>query len=245
MEKVIEGVLPVAKSSGVLSAKVVNRVKKVLKREGIIAKVGHGGTLDKFASGLILVLLGRATKLFERIKSLPKLYVATVKFGEVRTTDDINGEVLKYYPVSDITRKSVEDALMNFEGEILQVPPAFSAVHINGQRAYQIAKKDYYRALKFLKPKRVIIYDIRLLDFYPQNLEAKIFVKCSGGTYIRALARDLGQILGIGAFLKELKREAIGNVSLDSAIPFYELSNVDSITANIISIGKFIKLNNL
>lgn len=245
MEKVIEGVLPVNKSSGVLSSVVLNKVKKVLKKEGLMLKVGHGGTLDKFASGLILILLGKATKLFEVVKLLPKVYLATVKFGEVRTTDDIYGDVLQRYKIEGIDKSIIQDALNNFRGEILQIPPAFSAVHVNGKRAYQIAKKDYYRALKSLKPRRVVIYDIKLLEFIEDTFEARIFVKCSGGTYVRSLARDLGNLLGIGAFLSELKRDAIGNISLDFALPYSEIGNFGSLASKIVSVDKFKKINNL
>ncbi|MEN2997707.1 MAG: tRNA pseudouridine(55) synthase TruB [Brevinematia bacterium] len=240
----LDGVLAVDKGGGILSSKVVDKVKRVLKEGGIVSKVGHGGTLDKFASGLLLILLGKATKLFEEIKDLPKVYVGVIKLGEVRTTDDVYGEVVQSFDSVSVSRNDIEVALKNFEGEILQLPPAFSSVHIEGRRAYQIAKRDYYSALRSLKPKKVNVYKIELLEFDPDNAEVRVFVKCSGGTYIRSIARDLGQILGTGAFLKELRREAIGNVSVDGAVGSSEIS-VDVILRKLVSIDEFRKANSL
>lgn len=242
MEK-IDGILPVDKSSGILSSSVVNKVKKVLKEEGVLTKVGHGGTLDKFASGLILILLGKATRLFEKIKILPKTYIATVKLGEFRSTDDVYGDVIQSYNVENITKSIVESTLKDFEGEILQVPPAFSSIHINGRRAYQIAKKDYFSALKSLKPRRVKVYKIQLIEFDSTRNEVEIFVECSGGTYIRSIARDLGQLLGTGAYLKSLRRESIGNISVEDAISDKSIMNISSINDNILGIEEFMSKN--
>lgn len=237
-----DGILPVNKSSGVLSNSVVVKVKRILKRSGIAVKVGHGGTLDKFASGLLLVLIGKATKLFSEISILDKSYEAVVKFGELRDTDDIYGSVIEYASTSHLDRDVVEVSIKKFKGEILQIPPAYSSVHINGERAYKLAKKDYYSALKMLKPRKVNIYEIKLLDFDKDNCEAKIFVRCSGGTYVRSIARDLGQILGTVAFLKELTRMSIGSISLDRAISDNLINSLQDIERNLISIEEFRKI---
>jgi tRNA pseudouridine55 synthase len=134
----------------------------------------------------------------------------------------------------------VKNALNDFKGEILQVPPAFSAVHINGKRAYEVAKKDYYRALKSLSPRRVYIYEIKLLDFMGDS--AIIFVECSGGTYIRSIARDLGQLLGVGGYLESLRRVKIGNIRVEQAIKFEELRKETDIKNLLLPKEKFLKM---
>ncbi|MCS7299113.1 MAG: tRNA pseudouridine(55) synthase TruB [Spirochaetia bacterium] len=237
-----DGILPVNKSRDVLSNSVVVKIKKIIKRSGIIVKVGHGGTLDKFASGLLLILIGKATKLFHEISVLDKSYEAVVKFGELRDTDDIYGRVIEYSSTSHLDRKVVENALKNFEGEILQIPPAYSSVHINGERAYKLAKKDYYSTLKMLRPRKVNVYEIKLLNFDKDNSEATIFVRCSGGTYIRSIARDLGYKLGAVAFLKALTRKSIGGISLDRAITDDLINSPQDIERNLISIEEFRKI---
>ncbi|MCX8028746.1 MAG: tRNA pseudouridine(55) synthase TruB [Brevinematales bacterium] len=242
---VSEGVLPVDKPSGILSSDVVNKIKKVLKKSGIRAKVGHGGTLDKFASGLLLVLLGKGTKLFEYIRTLQKTYFAVVKFGEFRSTDDIYGETIEELPTSHLTYSLVEETLSRFVGEIYQVPPVYSSVHIDGQRAYKMAKKDYYSTLNLLKPRKVVIYEIHLLDFDNISKEAKIFVRSSGGTYIRALARDMGKMLGTGAYLKELRRDAVGNVLLSSAVSYNTMESIQDIFRYVISVEEFVRINSV
>jgi tRNA pseudouridine55 synthase len=234
--EIIEGVLLVDKPTGVFSSRVVNFTKKLVKPN----KVGHGGTLDKFASGLLIVTIGKATKLFETIKSVSKSYIATVKFGEVKTTDDIYGTTISKVENFNLTYEMVKRVLNDMKGEILQIPPAFSSVHITGMRAYQIAKKDYYAALRSLSPRRVFIYDIRLLDF--SGDAAVIAVECSGGTYIRSIARDLGQILGTGAYLEKLRRMKIGNISVDDAIKFEDLKSNTDLKSVIIPKEKFLKM---
>ncbi len=241
----IEGVLLVDKREGILSTSVVNRIKKLLRKANLKIKVGHGGTLDKFASGLLIILLGKGTKLFEKIKLLPKEYVATVRFGEVRTTDDIYGEIINTFSIKNLSKRQIETALKSFEGEILQIPPAYSSIHIEGKRAYKIAKKDYYNALKLLKPRRVNIYKIKLINFNEDLNEAEIFVKCSGGTYIRSIARDLGQLLEVGAYLKNLRREKIGELSVKEAIRDDKIISFQDIVSNLIPIEDFKSRNHL
>jgi tRNA pseudouridine55 synthase len=232
----LEGVLLVDKPSGILSSRVVNSVKKLVKPN----KVGSGGTLDKFASGLLIIMVGKATKLFETIKGVSKSYIAKVKFGEIRTTDDVYGTVVSKVENFNLTYDMVKNALNDFKGEILQVPPAFSAVHINGKRAYEVAKRDYYRALKSLSPRRVYIYEIKLLDFMGDS--AIIFVECSGGTYIRSIARDLGQLLGVGGYLESLRRVKIGNIRVEQAIKFEELRKETDIKNLLLPEEKFLKM---
>lgn len=237
-----DGILPINKSRGVLSNSVVVKIKKIIKRSGVAVKVGHGGTLDRFAGGLLLILIGKATKLFNEISVLDKSYEAVVKFGELRDTDDIYGRVIEYASTSHLDRKIIESALKDFEGEILQVPPAYSSVHINGERAYRLAKKDYFSTLKMLRPRKVNVYEIKLVNFDRDNSEATIFVRCSGGTYIRSIARDLGYKLGTVAFLKVLTRKSIGSISLDRAVDDNLINTLQDIERNIISIEEFRKI---
>lgn len=236
-------VLPVDKKEGFLSSRITEYIKKIVKRDGKLLKVGHGGTLDKFASGLLLVLIGKATKLFDTIKQFPKTYFATIKFGEFRYTDDIYGEVISSFDTSKLSFDLISSALKDFQGELLQVPPVYSSIHIEGKRAYKLARKDYYSTLKKLKPRRIFIYKIELLDFDKDKNEAKVIVECSGGTYIRSIARDLGQILEVGAFLKSLRRIKIGNISVDGAMDLLKIENFNDILLNGMSIEFFLNKN--
>ncbi len=229
----LSGIILVDKPSGVLSSRVVSLVKRSFKEFGI-RKVGHGGTLDKFASGLLVILLGKATGLFEWIKGMPKTYEGLIEFGEVRVTDDIYGEVIQKFDIKSVDREVLNRLLKQMEGEIFQIPPAYSSVHIQGRRAYQIAKKDYYRALSSLKPRKVFIYKLDLISL--DGTSARILVKCSGGTYIRSIARDLGQLMGVGGYLKELRRIEIGKWHVNDAHSLEEIKKFSDKTRLVIPI---------
>jgi tRNA pseudouridine55 synthase len=214
----LDGVLVVAKPSGPTSHDVVGLVRRLSSTK----RVGHGGTLDPFAAGVLPVFLGKATRLAEYHLGAPKRYRATVCFGETSTTDDIDGERT---PVAgpELSRDEVEAALAGFMGTQQQVPPAYSAVQVDGRRAYQMARQG--REVE-LAPRTVEILEATMVDWDardPSRPVAVVEVACSAGTYIRALARDLGARLGSGAYLGALVRLRSGQFTLDDAVSFDEL----------------------
>jgi len=193
---------------------VVNKVRIILRnRLGIKKiKVGHAGTLDPLATGLVIVCTGKATKRITEFQDLEKEYVATIKLGETTPSFDLETAINKSFETKHITREKVEITLMQFLGEIDQVPPLFSAKFINGTRAYEFARKgeDFE-----LKPNRVKIVNIKLLLYEIPFI--KLVIRCSKGTYIRSLARDIGLALNSGAHLTELQRTMIGDYSIKQA----------------------------
>jgi len=214
----LDGVLIVAKPSGPTSHDVVALVRRLASTR----RVGHGGTLDPFAAGVLPVFLGRATRLAEYHLGATKRYRATICFGETSTTDDIDGERT---PIEGppVTREAVEAALAAFVGPIRQIPPVYSAVQVAGRRAYQMARAG--EAVE-LAPRDVTIEALTLLewdDTDPARPVAVVDVTCTAGTYVRALARDLGGRLETGAYLGALVRTASGGFRLEDAITFEDL----------------------
>ncbi len=181
-------------------------------------KVGHAGTLDPLATGLMIVCTGRATKKIEEFGKMDKEYTAVIRFGQTTPSFDLESEVDREYPADHITAGMIEDRLKEFLGEQDQEPPLFSAKFIDGQRAYKLARKKIDKKLDKVK---VQFHELRLLDF--NGMEARIRIVCSKGTYIRAFARDLGAALGSGAHLSGLVRDAIGEFRNDKALTIEEL----------------------
>lgn len=176
-------------------------------------KVGHAGTLDPLATGVMIVCTGKKTKLIESFQYQTKEYIATIKLGETTPSFDLETAVDGVFPVEHITQELVEVKLKDFIGEIEQVPPTYSACKVDGKRAYEFAREGQDVELK---PKLLVIDEIQLLDYsFP---EIRVRVVCSKGTYIRALARDIGVALGSGAHLTALERTRIGEVTLDQCI---------------------------
>lgn len=210
----IEGeILHIDKPLGWTSFDVVKRLRGVilhrLHRKKF--KVGHAGTLDPLASGVMIVVTGRATKLIEQLQAGVKEYVATLKLGATTPSHDLETEIDATFPTEHITRQLIDEVIHRFTGEIEQVPPAFSACKIDGRRAYDMARKG--REVN-LKPKTLVIDQIEVLDFNPDTMELTLRIVCSKGTYIRALARDIGEALGSGAHLTALRRTRVGKVSI-------------------------------
>ncbi|WP_294608378.1 tRNA pseudouridine(55) synthase TruB [uncultured Bacteroides sp.] len=199
------------KPLGWTSFKVVGHARyHICRRMGVKKlKVGHAGTLDPLATGVMIVCTGKATKRIEEFQYHTKEYVATIQLGATTPSYDLEHEIDATYPTEHITRELVEETLKTFIGEIQQVPPAFSACMVNGKRAYDLARKGEEVELK---PKLLVIDEIELLEC---NLpEIKVRVVCSKGTYIRALARDIGEALQSGAHLTALERTRVGDVRL-------------------------------
>lgn len=178
-------------------------------------KVGHAGTLDPLATGVMIVVTGRSTKLIEQLQAGVKEYVATIRLGATTPSFDLETEIDATYPTSHITRELIDDALKAFHGRIEQVPPSFSACKVDGQRAYQMARKGEEVELK---PKVLVIDGIEVLSFDPVKMDLTLRIVCSKGTYIRALARDIGAALSSGGHLVALRRTRVGEVSIDDCL---------------------------
>ena len=210
-------VLPVDKPVGPTSHDVVAEARKALRTR----KIGHTGTLDPFASGLLLLCVGPATRIAEYLSGMDKSYVATARLGESTTTDDVEGETVASnagWSALDVDR--IAEALSGFVGELAQVPPQYSAKKIDGEAMYHKARRGEYVALE---PSRITIYEAELLSVDLPTV--RFSVRCSTGTYIRAIARDLGEALGVGAHLTALRRTAVGSFDVDRAIPLSALGD--------------------
>jgi tRNA pseudouridine55 synthase len=176
-------------------------------------KVGHAGTLDPLATGVMIICTGKKTKLIETFQYQTKEYIATIRLGETTPSFDLETEVDGIYPTDHITEELVNQILTQFIGEIQQVPPTYSACKVEGKRAYEFAREGQEVELK---PKLLVIDEIELLDYTMP--EIKIRVVCSKGTYIRALARDIGLALSSGGHLTALERTRIGDITLDQCV---------------------------
>lgn len=195
-----------------------NAVKRLrstmLRRMGIKKmKVGHAGTLDPLATGVMIIVTGKSTKLIEQLQGGVKEYVATIRLGATTPSFDLETEIDATYPTDHITRELVEKTLERFVGRIEQTPPAFSACKIDGHRAYKLARSGKEVNLK---PKVLVIDEIELLEFSPE--EIKVRIVCSKGTYIRALARDIGAALDSGGHLTALRRTRVGDVRVEDCL---------------------------
>ena len=207
-----DGIILIDKPAGLSSFGVVARIRRVLsERAGKKVKVGHTGTLDPFATGLMILVIGKECKNAERYSKLDKVYEATFYLGKKSSTGDPEGELTS---ISDYqpSREEVEKAIQQFSGTIMQRPPIFSAIKINGQRAYHLARNGQEVEI----PERpVTIHSIEITDYsYP---ELKVRTHVSSGTYIRSLAVDIGDVLQTGAYCSELRRTAIANWEVDTA----------------------------
>ena len=184
-------------------------------------KVGHAGTLDPFASGVLLVCTGKATKRVSELMELEKEYEGVIELGKITETDDIEGKILQRRPVPSFSLEDIKSVLKKFVGEIDQIPPMYSALKKNGVRLYKLARKG---KVVHREPRKVNIYEIELLEW--NNPFLKIKVKCSSGTYIRALARDIGENLGVGGYLKILCRNRIGTYTIQDSYSLNELEEL-------------------
>ncbi|MFQ5746435.1 MAG: tRNA pseudouridine(55) synthase TruB [Gemmatimonadota bacterium] len=207
-EPATDGALLVDKPAGPTSHDVVRRVRR---RIGV-HRVGHTGTLDPFASGLLILLVGRATRLADAFHLLPKCYEAEIRLGRETSTDDPTGEVISEGSWEPVRREDALAALERLTGPIRQTPPSFSAVRVGGERAYRWAREG--RSVR-LRPRTVTVHGLELAEFDPPRMRIRATV--STGTYIRALGRDLGRFLGCGAHVSELRRTSIGPFRVEDA----------------------------
>jgi len=210
---VLSGILNIDKPLGLTSHDVVVKVRQLAKQR----KVGHAGTLDPLATGVLLVCLGRATRVTEYLMNSPKTYLATVHLGISTTTHDKEGEIVNRCPV-DVTQAQIETALQTFMGHIRQIPPMHSAIKIKGKKLYKLARQG----ITIERPPREVRIDALQIQGWSSPL-LDIKVQCGPGTYIRALARDLGQVLGCGAHLCALRRTQSGQFLAQQATTLAEL----------------------
>ena len=211
----MQGFLNLNKPVGPTSHDMVAKVRRLVGRK---LKVGHAGTLDPAASGILPIAIGAATRLIEYLADAEKGYRALVRLGATTTTDDAEGEIISTAPVPPLDAALVEAALVGFRGEIMQVPPMFSALHHEGQRLYDLARAGKHVDI----PARpVTIHRLELAELAPPLL--KLDITCSKGTYIRSLARDLGAALGCGAHLAGLERTFVGGFRLAQSVTWAEL----------------------
>ena len=211
----MEGIIIIDKPSGITSHDVVTHIRRRFK----IKRVGHAGTLDPLATGVLVALVGRATKLFDQFVTFDKAYQATLRLGTKTTTADIQGEVISQKPFSHVSRADIENVLKKFIGQIEQLPPMVSAVKFKGQRLYKLARagKQVERT-----PRTIKIDVLQMVDF--QSPEMKFSVECSKGTYVRQLAEDIGENLGCGACISQIRRTKVGPFTIEGAVKLEDLN---------------------
>ncbi len=207
--QVDDGIVLLDKAAGISSAKALARIKAKLG----VDKIGHSGTLDPFATGLLVCLIGKATRLARFAEQGRKRYRGVITLGIRSATDDITGEILERSDAIP-AEEQVRSAALNFKGEISQVPPQISAVKVDGERSYRRARRGEVVALQ---PRKVTIFELALNRLSERDYQ--LVVECSAGTYIRSIARDLGEILGCGAVLSSLRREYSHPLSIEQAKP--------------------------
>ena len=182
-------------------------------------KTGHAGTLDPLATGVLILCTGKMTKQIERLQYETKEYTATLQLGATMASYDREHTVDMTYPTRHITRKLIDEVLPQFVGDVMQVPPAYSAVHVDGERAYKLRRRSD-EVEQQMQAKPVRIDEIEVLAFDPEQMQLSLRVVCGKGTYIRSLARDIGRALGSGAFLTVLRRTRVGDIRVEDCIDF-------------------------
>lgn len=220
------GFLNIYKPKGLTSHDVVARLRKITK----VRQIGHTGTLDPFATGVLPICIGKATRLIEYLDD-DKEYLATVQFGKNTATYDLEGEITATFD-KKVTEEDVKNTLKDFEGEISQIPPIYSAIKVNGKKLYDYARQGQDIEIK---PRKVTISKIELKEFDKTSQSAKITVACSKGTYIRSIAYDLGAKLGCGGYLTALERTKAGKFQVNTAIKLEDLTEVSQIVENLIN----------
>lgn len=215
----MDGILNLNKPAGISSAAAVGKVKRLLPRG---TRIGHAGTLDPFATGVLLLLIGRATKQCEALMDQPKQYQASIKFGATTATDDLDSPELPHTVARPPDLAEVAAMLPRFTGTLQQQPPVYSALKIGGRRAYEMARSGEAVSLS---ARTVVVYGIEMLDYAWPLLRVRI--DCGRGTYIRSVARDLGVALQVGGHLRQLCRTRVGPFDIEQAATLAELSSAN------------------
>lgn len=221
----ISGMLLLDKPSKITSFQAVHQIRKILN----VKKVGHCGTLDPAATGLLLIMIGKATKLQDKFMKQDKVYRSSFLLGTVTDTGDTDGNIIEQKDSSHIEIEKLKEVILKFQGEITQIPPMFSALKYKGKKLYELARKGIEVERK---PRKVNIRSIEILSF--KNPVADIRIECSSGTYIRTLAEDIGKELGCGATVCALRREKIGDFDVEDALKEKDFKDFDTICKNII-----------
>ena len=216
---IADGLFLVDKPAGPTSHDVVAQFRRHLH----FKKIGHGGTLDPMATGLLVLLLGRGTKLSNFVMGSDKTYDATFYFGKTTDTQDAEGRILEQKETGSLSKDAIHDELTKWTGDMMQTPPMVSAIKQNGVPLYKLARKG--KCVK-REPRLIHVYSLRLLDYEPPK--ARIRVACTKGTYVRTLAADIGDALGCGAHLSALRRTRSGPFSVDDALPLSALLAMDT-----------------
>ncbi len=214
----MDGIINVNKPLGITSHDVVSRLRRILNMK----KIGHTGTLDPDAEGVLPMCIGRGTKLAEELSAKEKQYLAELTLGIVTDTQDISGEVIKTFDVT-ATKAEIEDAVMSFVGNIEQIPPMYSAIKVNGKKLYELAREG--KTLE-MPPRPVTIFGIEIKEIDEENHKVKFLVDCSKGTYIRTLCNDIGARLNCGGVMSALKRTKSGKFSIENSFTLEEIEKM-------------------
>jgi tRNA pseudouridine55 synthase len=218
----ISAMLLFDKPKGITSFKAAHKIKHILN----VKKTGHCGTLDPGATGLLIILVGKATKLQDSFMKQDKVYRSSFLLGTTTDSADLDGKITAKCDFSNITVKQIKDCLEKFKGEIEQIPPMFSALKHNGKKLYELAREGIEVERK---PRKVIIKALDFLSYDKETGILDVIVECSSGTYIRTLAKDIGEVLGCGATVSGLRREKIGKYDVKDAITYEESENADKL----------------
>lgn len=222
------GVVVVDKPAGMTSHDVVARCRRIFGTR----RVGHAGTLDPMATGVLVIGVERATKILGLLTAAPKSYAATVRLGQTTSTEDAEGQVLQCVSAEHVTADAIATAVAGLRGDIEQVPSAVSAIKIGGRRAYQLAREGHDVELR-ARPVRIDRFEVLAVRPHDRLVDVDVEVDCSSGTYIRALARDLGAALGVGGHLTSLRRTRVGRFALDEACSLDELAERPRLTLTL------------
>lgn len=213
------GIVVVDKPPGMTSHDVVGRCRRIFSTR----RVGHAGTLDPMATGVLVIGVERATKILGLLTATAKSYTATIRLGQSTSTDDAEGELVRSVSARHLTGEAVESAMGGLRGDIEQVPSTVSAIKVDGKRAYRLAREGQTVELK-ARPVRIDRFEVRDIRYGDDVVDLDVEVDCSSGTYIRALARDLGDVMGVGGHLTALRRTGVGRFGLDQAHQLDELA---------------------
>ncbi|MBW0014742.1 tRNA pseudouridine(55) synthase TruB [Mycobacterium sp.] len=216
----IPGILVVDKPAGMTSHDVVGRCRRIFATR----RVGHAGTLDPMATGVLVIGVERATKILGLLTTSSKSYAATIRLGQATSTDDAEGEVVQTVSAEHVSDEAIAAAIADMRGEIQQVPSAVSAIKVGGRRAYRLIREGAAVELA-ARPVRIDRFEVLAAHHGGETVDVEVEVDCSSGTYVRALARDLGRVLGVGGHLTALRRTRVGRFGLEMACPLDELAD--------------------
>ncbi len=222
------GIVVVDKPAGMTSHDMVGRCRRIFSTR----KVGHAGTLDPMATGVLVIGVERATKILGLLSGASKSYAATIRLGQITSTEDAEGELLQTVSAEDVTTEGIAAAMAGLRGDIKQVPSAVSAIKVDGRRAYRLAREGHVVELP-ARPVRIDRFEMLAVRSHEQLVDLDVEVDCSSGTYIRALARDLGDALGVGGHLTSLRRTRVGRFELDQACGLDELAERPRLTQTL------------